>query len=157
MQRAAVGVAALLLGCTPGTTRPAFQPSPEALTLVLNARPERVIPEIAALIAAEGLRVEWASPRDGYLETAWYDTRARQSISDGDVPDLAATVKMRCWADPYVPGQTRLTVEPVYRPLYDPSRTERDLELVVPLGQDGHRIAERLLGALKDKFGTPRP
>ncbi len=145
----------LLAACTPATTRPPFPPYPQALSLVLNARPERIIPEIAALVAAEGMRVEWASPRDGFLETAWYDTAARHAVARDEVANLAATVKLRCWADPYVPGQTRLTVEPVYRPLYDPSRTERDLELVVPLGHEGRRIAERLVGALKEKFGMP--
>jgi hypothetical protein len=64
-------------------------------------------------------------------------------------------VKFRCWADPYVPGQTRLTIEAVYRPQYDPSRTERDLEMPVPPDHSGHAILERLSAALKKRFGTP--
>jgi hypothetical protein len=54
-----------------------------------------------------------------------------------------------------VPGRTRLTVEPVYRPRYDPSRAERDLETAVPASHDGHRIAQRLLEALKQQYGAP--
>ena len=150
MRSAAVGLAALILACAPGTTRPAFRPFPQALTTVLNAVPDRVIGESSGWLTAEGLHVEWASPQDGYLETEWFDTKTRQSVANP-----ASSVKIRCWADPDAPGKTRLTVEPVYRPVYDPSRYERDLELVVPMGQDGYRIAERLLGALRDKFGGP--
>src|SRR3989449_5283686 len=123
----------LLAACTPVTTRPDFLPDPQGIQVILDARPARVTPEIATLVAAESLQVEQASDRDGYVETAWYDTRSHRSVRGaGDVPDLAATVKIRCWADPYVPGQTRLTLEAVYRPRYDPSRSERDLEVIVP-------------------------
>src|SRR6266516_443684 len=135
----------LLLACTPITTRPDFLPDPQAPRLVLDARPERVTPEIAALVAAESLQVERVNVRDGYVETAWYDTRSHRSFRGArDVSDLAATVKIRCWADPYVPGQTRLTVEAAYRPRYDPSRPDRDLEVIVPKTHAGHAIADSL-------------
>lgn len=148
-------LAILLLACAPGTTRPPFRPYPEALTAVVNAVPARVTAEIAAWLAAEGLQVQWASPQDGYVETAWFDTRTRQSFTGSrDLPDLDTTVKIRCWSDPYIPGTTRLTVEAVYRPLYDPSRYLRDLEVPVPVGHDGHRLTERLLEALREKFGS---
>ena len=140
--------------CSPVTTRPAFQPLPEALVATLNAPPARIAAAAAEWLAGEGLSVVQTSPRDGYVETAWYDTHTKAThTGSGDVPDLAATVKLRCWADPDVPGRTRLTVDPVYRPRYDPSRTERDVEAAVPASHDGHRIAQRLLDALKQKYG----
>jgi len=149
-------VCLLLAACTPVTTRPDFLPDPQAPRLVLDAPPARVTPEIAALVAAESLAVERVNVRDGYVETAWYDTRSHRSFRGArDVSDLAATVKIRCWADPYVPGQTRLTVEAVYRPRYDPSRTERDLEVIVPKTHAGHAIADSLVAALRKRFGTP--
>ncbi len=140
--------------CSPVTTRPAFQPLPEALVATLNAPPARIAAAAAEWLAGEGLGVVQTSPRDGYVETAWYDTHTKATRrGSGDVPDLSATVKLRCWADPDVPGRTRLTVDPVYRLRYDPSRTERDLEAAVPASHDGHRIAQRLLDALKQKYG----
>jgi hypothetical protein len=146
----------LLAACTPVTTRPDFLPDPQAARLVLDAPPGRVTPEIATLVAAESLQVERVNVRDGYVETAWYDTRSRRSFRGaGDVPDLAATVKIRCWADPYVPGQTQLIVETVSRPRYDPSRTERDLEVIVPKTHAGHALADSLVAALRKRFGTP--
>ena len=144
-----------IAACTPATTRPPFMPYPATPALVINARPARVIAALDSLVAAESLRVTVASQRDGYLETAWYDTAAKTShATRGDVPNLATTVKIRCWADPYVPGESTVTLEAVYRPRYDPSRTERDLEVVVPKEHEGYKIAERLLGKLKDRLGA---
>ena len=146
----------LLAACTPITTRPDFRPLPQALSLLLVARPQQVIPVLAALVAAESLRVRRASPRDGYLDTDWYDTRTHRSFADGaGVPNLARSVKLRCWADPYVPGETILTLEVAYRPRDDPSRTERDLETLAPKGHDGYAVAEGLLAKLKKRFGSP--
>jgi hypothetical protein len=147
----------LLAACTPVTTRPDFFPYPEAATVTLMARPERVTEGLPPLVAAESLLVERTNVRDGYLETAWYDTRTgRSRRGTGDVSDLAASVKVRFWADPYVTGQTRLTVEVVYRPRYDPSRTERDLEVVVGREHPGRALAEKLMEKLKERFGTPK-
>jgi len=115
-----------------------------------------VIPALAALVAAESLRVRRENPRDGYLETDWFDTRTHRSFRDGtSVPDLAHTVKLRCWADPYVPGETILTLEVARRLRYDPSRTGRDLETLVPAGQAGDTVAASLLAKLKQRFGAP--
>src|SRR6267378_594075 len=72
----------LLAACTPVTTRPDFLPDPQAARLVLDAPPGRVTPEIATLVAAESLQVERVNVRDGYVETAWYDTRPRRHGKD---------------------------------------------------------------------------
>src|SRR2546428_12626648 len=90
-----------IAACTPATTRPPFQPYPQAPALVINARPARVIAVLDSLVAAETLQVAVTSPEDGYLETAWYDTAAKTSHATWDaVPDLATTGKIRCWARP---------------------------------------------------------
>jgi hypothetical protein len=95
--------------------------------------------------------------RDGYVESAWYDPARHRSYQHArDIADLPGTVKIRCWADPWVPGQTRLTVEPVYRPRLDPSRTERDLDVIAPPEHGGYKVAQQLIEKLKQKFGTPQ-
>ena len=143
--------------CTPVTTRPDFRPDPRALIVTLNARPERVTAALDSLVPAESLEVAHTSVRDGYLETAWYDTQAHRTRHHGrEITHLAATVKVRFWADPWVPGQTRLTVEPAYRPRYDPSRVERDLEEIVPKAHEGYKIAQRFVDKLKERFGVPK-
>ncbi|PYP37940.1 MAG: hypothetical protein DMD48_10475 [Gemmatimonadetes bacterium] len=57
-------------------------------------------------------------------------------------------------ADPDAPGKARVTIEAVFRPAEDPSRTPRDLERAAPPGSPGQLRAEQLLGALKDKLGV---
>ena len=145
----------LLAACTPATTRPGFLPSPQAMVAIVDAPAGRLVPEMEGWLAGQGMRVEWSSRQDGYVETAWFNVRTRQSTGgEGDPGDLFATVNIRGWADPNVPGKSQLTVEAVYRPILDPSRPERDLEVVVPQGSDGHRIAEQLIKAMKQRFGT---
>jgi hypothetical protein len=138
----------LLVGCNPATTRPSFAPYPEALRTVINAPPAQVTEEAGTWLAAHGPTVQHASPIDGFLETGWYDAT--------DSASAPVRVKIRLWADPYVPGKSRVTVEAVYRPMEDPSRTPRDLERAAPEDSAGQRLAERLLAALSEKLGTTK-
>src|SRR5882724_11819927 len=153
----ALRICLLLAACTPITTRPDFRPDPRALVIILDARPERVTTALDSLVPAESLEVAHANVRDGYVETAWYDTQAhRTRHHEREITNLAATVKIRFWADPWVPGQTRLTVEPAYRPRYDPSRPERDLEVIASQEHEGYKIAQRFVDKLKERFGVPK-
>jgi hypothetical protein len=155
--RSAFRVCLFLAACTPVTTRPDFRPDPRALVVILNARPEPVTLGVDSLAPAESLEVERFNVRDGYLETAWYDLEARRTRHhERDIADLRATVKIRFWADPWVPGQTRVTVEPVYRPRVDPSRVERDLEVILSKDDEGYKIAQKLVDKLKQRFGVPK-
>ena len=136
--RRASAISLLLGACTPTTTRPAFSPIPEALHAVINARPERVVQFADSLLRADTVAVRFMSVRDAFLESG----------------EFGGSHRVRVWADPDVPGKTRVTVEAVYRPTADPSRTARDLERASPPGSPGQLRAGRLLAALKDKLGV---
>ncbi len=152
--RAAVPLA-LFAACSPVSTRPAFAPFPEATAVVLDAPPLRVLGEVRSWLTDAGLRLDRASVEDRFVETAWYDTRTKQSESGrGEGLDERSTVKIRCWIDPDAPGKSKLTVEAVVRPLRDPSRTERDLEVIAPADHEGRKLVNRLLEAVKKKLGT---
>src|SRR5437773_10524311 len=143
--------------CTPITTRPDFRPDPRALTVVLDARPERVTTVLDSLVAAESLEVARANVRDGYVETAWYDTQAhRTRHHEREITNLAPTVKIRFWADPWAPGQPRLATLPVYRPRSDPLAPGGDLGLIRSKDREGCRVRERVLDMLKLKLGVPK-
>jgi hypothetical protein len=144
----------LVLACSPATTRPSFLPNPQALVVVVDAPAATIVPEAVGWLVSQGFRADWSSPGDGYVETAWFNVRTRQSVEGADPGDLLNTIKIRCWADPNVPGKSQLTVEAIYRPILDPSRPERDLEIIVPQGSDGFRIAQQLIDAMTQKFGT---
>ncbi|HTI04852.1 MAG TPA: hypothetical protein VL549_06020, partial [Gemmatimonadales bacterium] len=127
-----------LSACTPATTRPAFAPVPEALHAVINASPVRVTQFVDSLLRADTVGVRFSSQRDAFLESK----------------DFAGTHRLRLWADPDVPGKARVTIEAVYQPIDDPSRTRRDLERAAPPGSPGQLRAEQLLAALKEKLGV---
>lgn len=128
----------LLAACSPTSTRPSFRPVPEALRAVINATPAVVTREAQALLAADTIRIRFVSERDAWLETN----------------EFAGTHRLRFWADPDVPGKSRVTIEAVYRPIEDPSRQQRDLERAAEPGSAGQQHAVRLLEALKDKLGV---
>jgi hypothetical protein len=130
---------ALLLGaCNPRTTRPSFAPLPEAVRVVINAPPARVTAFADSLLRADTVAVSFVSVRDAFLETK----------------PFAGTHRLRLWAEPDVSGKSRVTIEAVYRPREDPSRTMRDLERASPPGSPGEQRAQLLLAALKEKLGV---
>lgn len=128
----------LFAACNPATTRPAFAPVPEALHAIVNAVPAVVTQEAQALLTADTIGIHFVSQRDAFLETK----------------EFAGTYRLRLWADPDVPGKARVTIEAVFRPVEDPSRTRRDLERAAPPGSAGQLRAQQLLAALKDKLGV---
>ena len=136
--RAIAAGAMFLLACTPVTTRPTFGPLPEAVHAVINAPPATVAQTAATLLAADTIPVRFVNARDAWLETR----------------EFAGGYRLRLWADPDVPGKARVTIEAVYRPIDDPSRTARDLEVAAPDGSPGQLQAARLLAALGEKLGV---
>ena len=142
--------------CNPYTTRPDFIPLPHAPVVYLDARRDVVTRDVTAWLQAQRLVVVRSVPRDGFVETAWFDPTTQRSFArDRDPPHADRAFRIRGWADPDVPNATRLTVEVVYQPLFDPSRTARDLEILVPEGHAGRKLAERLMEEAKQKFGVP--
>jgi hypothetical protein len=132
-------------------------PLPQADTLVLRGPPGKVAAEAASWVTAQGMVVEHWSERDAYVESAWYDTTAkRASRGEGDLNRLLTSVKLRCWADPGPPGQTRITVEVVYRPFYDPSQPPRMREVTVPDSSGGKAIVQRMFADLNKRLGVKR-
>lgn len=149
-----IGAVAVLCGCNPATSRPPFAPYPQAAPTLLDARPPQVIAEAQRWLTAEGVPLAFVHAGDGYLETRWYDPATRRVLPrDGGAAALGQAVKIRCWADPWVRGAVRLTVEVVYRPAYDPSLPARDMEVPAPADHAGRRLAERLVEALEESLG----
>lgn len=152
----AVLVVLAVLACDPASTRPAFLPLPQADTLLLRGQPGHVAAEAASWLTARGVTLERWSERDGYVETAWWDTSAQRATrGEGDLRRLLTSVKLRAWADPGPPGQTRITVELVYRPFYDPSQPPRDREVSLTERREARSLVDSLLGALKTRLGVP--
>jgi hypothetical protein len=150
---ASVGILAALAGCQPATTRPPFSPVPEAAITEMRLPAGEATRLLAAAFEADSMPMQRVVPRDGWLETSWFDTPS--SRHTGRRPIGLHTVRVRAWADPTHPGSSKVTVETVYHPLADPSLPERELDKQVPRD---HPVAIKVRAALQDlvkRYGGP--
>ena len=141
---AAALAAVAAAGCQPATSRPDFTPGPRAADAELELPREEATTRLAGALLQADIPVTHVRPRDGYLETPWFDTTGHLITGRALGSDA---VRVRAWVDPAQPGHSLVKVETVYRPAADPSRPERDLEREVP---DSNPVARRLRSALRD-------
>jgi hypothetical protein len=144
------GLATLAAGCLLSTSRPGFDP------LLGPSRAEvRLAPAVATQRLAEALRedsvpVTRVEPRDGYVETPWFDGATGTPTSRS--PLGSEVVRVRGWADPGRYGHTDLRVEIAYRALRDPSVPGRELERPVPADHPVRIRVQAALDSLAHRF-----
>ena len=135
----------LALSCNPNSTRPAqLVPVTGAVRVDVALPPDPATQELADQLVVDTFPVTVVQLEDGYLETPWFD--AVTGTATGDRRLGPEVVRLRAWIDPGAPRHSYLTVELVYRPLADPSRSQRQLDQQVP---NDHPAAERLGRALE--------
>lgn len=142
--RRAILLLALVAACYPATTRPDLQPLPEAPRIEIELFVAEATQALALELDADSIPVRRTEPRDGWLETGWFDMTTLEPTASR--PIGLGTVKVRAFVDPGRPNHSVITVETVYRAVADPSRPDRDLEIQVP---DGHPVAARVQRALE--------
>jgi len=143
--RALLLSALLLVGCHATTTRPFFAPVTGAAQAQIELGVKATTAEIAEVLRSDSLPVSRVEVRDGFVETDWFDATSKQRSTARPVgPNV---VQVRAWIDPYRSSFSKVTLETVYRPVADPSRTNRDLEQQVPLD---HPVAKRMTQILKE-------
>ena len=135
-----------------GGVRPAYSPFSNARIDTVDAEPADVVQEIASRISAEGMRLNWNSPQEGFLETQWYDLVTRESgQTSRSNPDRV--ILLRFWADPIGPGRSKLTAEAVLKRTTDPSVLPREQEMMAPPGHGGTRLLDRVIAGTHERFG----
>jgi hypothetical protein len=147
-----IAVACAAAACQPNTTRPSFTPLPEAAGTEVRLPVPEATRRLAEAFKADSIPPNKIRLRDGYIETAWFDSRSGRVVRGQPVVG-PRVVRVRAWADPARPGSSQLTVETLYRPLLDPSLPDRELEREV--AQD-HPVAVKVVAALKglvDRYG----
>jgi hypothetical protein len=153
-----VAALALLLagGCRPNSTRPPFPPVPEAAITEIKLAPTEAVRLLADALKADSIPPARVELRDSWLETRWFDTATGAPVRHRPVG--AGTVRVRAWADPTHPGNSKVFVETVYRPVVDPSMPERELDREVPRN---HPVALKVRAALAELVkrygGPPKP
>ncbi len=131
MGRGAWGLGLGLVACFPTTTRPPFQAMPSAATFEIQLLVPQATRALALALDADSIPVRRTEPRDGWLETDWFDVRTLRSTAARRLGE--EIVKVRAFIDPSSANHSTITLEAVYRPLADPSRPVRELEQHVPV------------------------
>ena len=104
--------------------------------------------ELRDSASAAGLTIAVYAPREGYLETGWYDVAAQQPAGS-PYHRLDGIVRVRLYVDP-VATHARVIAECVRRYRWDPSVPERELERMVAPGEPGRELLDRLLVVVRD-------
>jgi hypothetical protein len=149
----AVVAATILAACRPTTTRPPFPPVPESASTEIRLAPAEATRLLADALRADSIPVARVQQRDTWLETGWFDAASgrpthRRPLGPG-------VVRVRAWADVTHPGNCKVTVETVYRPLADPSLPPRELDRQVPRN---HPVAIKVRATLQElvkRYGGP--
>lgn len=129
----------ILGGCKPTTARPFFPPVTGATQVEIELEMKNATGALADVLRSDSLPLTRVVPIDGYIETAWFDVRTKRPTHARRLgPNI---VQVRAWVDPAQQGHSRLTVETIYRPLADPSLSDRELERQVP---PDHVIGKRM-------------
>jgi hypothetical protein len=151
----AVGLA-LAASCQPATTRPPFPPVPQSAVTEVRLPPGEAARLLAEALRADSIPATRLSLKDTWLETGWFDPATGQRAKKHR-PIGLDVVQVRAWADPTHPGNSKLFVETVYRPMADPSLPARELDRQVPRD---HPVAIKVRAALQSlvkRYGGPPP
>ncbi|UCD24365.1 MAG: hypothetical protein JSW51_00145 [Gemmatimonadota bacterium] len=144
---ALVSLALVTSACGAGGARPRFDPFPQAISDTMPLLPDSAIIQIGALLAAEGIEIQHLRPREGYVESKWFDIAAGRTVGASSL-DTESVVRFRFWSDPATPGNSVVTGEAVRRRVIDPSQPERETEQPVPADHPAAELLQRMLAAL---------
>jgi hypothetical protein len=133
-----------LLGCQASTNRPPYDALPSAALAEVELDLPSATRTLAEALRADSLPVAKVEERDGYLDSGWFDAGSLTPTSR--MPVGTNVVRIRAWATPTKFGFVELQIETVYRPFVDPSRPERDLEILVP---PDHAVQHRVNGVIR--------
>jgi len=133
-----------LLSCRATTSRPSFLPSPSAT----SAEVELEIPEatraLAEALAKDSIALATIKEADGFIDSGWLDAVTLERT--GKRPLGRDVVRVRAWVNPAKQFWSELVVEATYRPLEDPSRPGRELDVML---EPDHPLQRRIAGSLR--------
>ena len=140
-----------LLACSPFSQRPRLDPLPLAPPVEVKGKRPAVTDKTMKALADDGMPLAFQTAKDAYAESPWLDSATMQPTTRR--PIGMEVVKFRTWIDASGVGYSRVTIEPVYRPLADPSVPERELDRLVP---ESHPAWKRAQGVLEKLAGKPK-
>ena len=137
-------VTLFLLACQASTNRPPYDALPSAALAEVELDLPSATRTLAEALRSDSLPVSRIEERDGFLDSGWFDAGSLAPTSR--MPVGTDVVRIRAWATPTKFGFVELQIETVYRPFVDPSRPDRDLEIIVPAD---HAVQRRVNGVIR--------
>ena len=144
-------LASLILGCKIDSTRPPYGPIEGASDVKVELKAPAATQILAERLLADSLPVTRIELRDGWMETPWFDAATGKPTNQRRLgPEV---VRVRAWVDPLEVGHSRLTVETLFRPLADPSVSDRELDRQVPPDHPTAARVDSVLKAMLRQYG----
>ena len=143
----------LLAACRATTARPSFTPFPAATSAEVELDIPAATRALAEALASDSIALAAIKENDGFIDSGWLDAATLEHTAKRPVGE--SVVRVRAWVNPSREFWSELVVEAAYRPLVDPSRPDRELE--IPLPTD-HPLQRRIAGTLRkliEKYGDP--
>jgi hypothetical protein len=133
-----------VLACRATTSRPSFQPTPTAAVAEIELGIPEATRALAEGMARDSITLTKIKESDGYIDSGWLDARTLEKTSAR--PLGADVVRVRAWVNPAKQFWSELSVEATYRPIADPSRPDRELDVPLP---ENHPLQKRLGGVIQ--------
>lgn len=131
-------------GCRATTARPSFVPFPSATSAEVELEIPAATRALAEALAKDSVSLRTIKEADGYLDSGWLDAATLERT--GKRPLGGDVVRVRAWINPSKQFWSELVVEATYRPLEDPSRPQRELDVMLP---GDHPLQLRIAGSLR--------
>ena len=144
IRRIAIPAALLLLSCRATTARPYYLPLPAASVGEVELEIPEATRALAEALAVDSIALRVIKERDGFIDSGWLDGTTLEHTSAR--PLGTDVVRVRAWVNPAKQFWSELVVEVSYRPIADPSRPERELDVALP---EDHPLQRRIGGVLR--------
>ena len=143
----------LLLCCQPYTTRPAFGPLPTAAEAFVDEGVARTTTLLSEGLSADSIPVSRVEPKDGYLETGWFNPYTGAATTARPLGD--SVVRVRAWVNAYGEERSSIRAETALRTLANPSLPARELAQQAPADNPAAVRVARVLATLARRYPVP--
>jgi len=143
----------LLLACQPYTTRPSFGPLPTAAEAFVDEGVSRTTTLLSEGLVAESIPVSRVEPKDGYLETGWFNPYTGAATDARPLGD--SVVRVRAWVNAYGESRASIHAETALRTLANPSLPPRELDQQAPADNPAAVRVASVLAALARRYPVP--
>ena len=138
----------LLVGCRATTTRPDYLPLPTASIAEVELEIPQATRALAEALAKDSIALMVVREADGFIDSGWLASSTLERTSAR--PLGPGVVRVRAWVNPSKQFWSELQVEATYRAMADPSRPERELDVLLP---PDHPLQRKVVGVVRRLVG----